>query len=48
MTFMTASLRGEHAAAARLAETTILVSGYGTVDGLALRTASPGTLERLR
>ena len=48
ITFMTGTLRDEFAAASRLPDATILVSGHGSSDGLALRTVSPGELGSLR
>lgn len=48
ITFMTASLHDTFAAAAGLRDATILVSGHGATDGLALRTVAAEELSDLR
>lgn len=47
ITFVAAALHDEFAAATRLADATILVSGPGSGDGIALRTVSADDLEDL-
>ena len=46
--FAAASVRGRFAAAARLPDATVVVSGHGSLDGVALETVAPEDLRTLR